>query len=43
MILDVEGFAKDAESLSVDVRSTKAFQTLHSMVYATDNKEEQTA
>jgi conserved oligomeric Golgi complex subunit 2 len=43
MILDVEAFAKDAESLSIDVRQRETFQTLHKMVYATNGREEQAA
>lgn len=34
MILDVNAFSKDAESLGVDVLASDVFQALHAMVHA---------
>lgn len=34
MILDVNAFSKDAESLEVDVLASEAFQILHALVHA---------
>jgi hypothetical protein len=34
MILDVNAFSKDAESLGVDVLASDVFQSLHAMVHA---------
>lgn len=34
MILDVNAFSKDAQSLGVDVLSSEIYQSLHAMVHA---------
>lgn len=34
MILDVNAFSKDAESLGIDVLASNAFNSLHTLVYA---------
>jgi hypothetical protein len=34
MILDVNAFSQDAESLGVDVLASDVFQSLHAMVHA---------